>query len=439
MGSSSTSDANPHAGPSRNVSAESTTLRTYLRETEKKLFPRDGNIANCNLDDLKRQAAIFLVNRKALRESSPCLDSSTIYLAVDNFVKHLPFAHRHKDAGLKMRSYSMILAEALRALGQEADTMTHLERNSWYDGITKLQVMTQTLLKDSCPEKYQIETWDAIFHLKYSQNLLVCIEDIQRGGTAMLVEKGVLLMKGAIQGFNHQWELVSTIKDLLQRHRDKSEWHIKYLALESMAFLAAEFDPPEPSTNTYDAAYETVKQIKDYLEDALPVAKTTTFMGKAIAAGRRFSSQISQLTMSAGPSEIHPDYFVYGLLHLLYQLAFRVNDERCFSEMIGSVRVVLRTKKKIDYSLYRKAVDLYYAIDELGQLEEKRPKRTYGEDQDLHYIKDWIHKYPAWAENAQTSRAYSNHFDFLIFSDDFIKAVRRNNISGKRKKKFRRE
>jgi len=406
MSLSSTSDPNRHATRSRNVSAQSAALRSYLKETEEKLFPRNGNIADCNIDDLKRQAAIFLINRKAFRHaSSPRLDSSTVYHTVDSFVKHLPFAHRHTDAEQKMRIYSMILGEALRALGQEADTLTHLERNTWYDGITKLGEMTQTLLKGSCPEIYKIETWDAIFHLKYSQNLLVCIEDIQRGGTAMLVEKGVLLMKGAVQGFNHQWELVSTIKDLLQRHRDKSEWHIKYLALESMAFLAAEFDPPEPSTNTYDAAYETVKQIKDHLEDALPVAKTTTFMGKAIAAGRRFSSQISQLTMSAGPSEVHPDYFAYGLLNLLYQLAFQVDDERCFGEMIGSVRVVLRTKKYIHHCLYRKATDLYYAVDELGQ--EKKPKRSFGEVDDLNYIKTWIHDHSDLAENAQTSRAYS--------------------------------
>jgi len=414
--SSSSTNSNPnrrHAAQSRNVSAQSAALRSYLTETEKKLFPRNGNIANCNIDDLKRQAAIFLVNRKAFRHaSSPRLDSSTVYHTVDSFVKHLPFAHGHTDAEQKMRIYSMILAEALRALGQEADTLTHLERNTWYDGIAKLGEMTQTLLKDSCSEMYKIETWDAIFHLKHSENLLACIDDIQSGGAALL-GRSVLLMKGALQGFNHQWELVGTIKELLKGHRNKSEWHAEYLALETLAFLTADLNPPYSSPNTYDAAYETVKQIKDYLEDELPLAKTTIAARFSTAIGR-LSSQISQLTMSVGPSEVHTDYFTYGLLNLLYQLAFQVDDKRCFGEMIGSVRVVLRTKKYIHRCLYRKAVDLYYAVDELGQ--EKKPKRSYGEVEDLNYIKKWIHDHSDLAENAQTSRAYSLvNLDFLTF------------------------
>src|SRR5277367_49354 len=78
----------------------------------------------------------------------------------------------------------------------------------------------------------------------------------------------------------------------------------------------------------------------------------------------RFAHYLQQ----PSPYEEHDDYFMYGILDLIYQLSFRIRKcsrRRCFSEFL---KVVLRIFEggKSSPCLCLKATDLWNRITEIG-------------------------------------------------------------------------
>jgi hypothetical protein len=71
------------------------------------------------------------------------------------------------------------------------------------------------------------------------------------------------------------------------------------------------------------------------------------------------------INSSAGPYEESTEYFAYGILDLMYQLSFWIQDRSSyFVEMINAVRLVLGKSSASLRTLRYKAIDLHRRIQD---------------------------------------------------------------------------
>ena len=396
------------AAPAMRTPIESPILRRACNDLLNVIFPSSG-LANCNADDITEFLSVVVLNRKAsFSMGAQKLTPNTVLQAVDKLVIDAPFyiANRNREITL-LRSYLLLLSEILRSFAQDVQKLKHEIHQRWYDGISALNQYAEEAMFD-CDKKYQIDAWDTVFLLQYTQYLLTRIED-SYNLTDTLFERTKFMAMAALLTYNKSWEAISAYKGLIRKHRGAGPWHEAFLDFEQMVFIASEKDVQSgivSISGATDLAHRTTIELVDILDSELrlPPASTLTSLGKQIK--RTFSTlygAISKRAMSAGPYETHNYYFVYGILNLLYSLSFRVAKEtrpRCYAEMIGVIRRVLETTNDVPLQVYRKASDLYNYIVWTAE----RDNESYGKLEDLAAIAAWIKRNGGKSEEVEHSK-----------------------------------
>lgn len=384
--------------------SESTCLRSRCDSTINRMFPAPGRAGNCCPNDVNMLLAIFNQCRKATLEENPQLLHYTKFEVLDLLIDHPPFRFFDDDSALPdMRRYLTLLAEVLRSFKEDVKALQHDIRDKWYDGINNLDDVVQRARR-TCPAEYQIESWDVAFLVKHCQYLIVGIQDSHSKGEK-LYESGGQVVKGVLQGYGNQYaDAWITAKTLLSRKRKSEDWHRSYIELEQLCFTtSARLDDPKrlemtPPTDWDETELDAVIALKDSLDDEL--MKDVGMLSQML---KNTGARIGQALQASGPYEEHAHYFKYGILDLLYCLSFRVtNRKACFAEMVGAIQLVLERSHGAARMLHIKAIDLYYRINDFGNMDHI----NYGSAEERESIDLWITQHAAEVGSKEAESKY---------------------------------
>jgi hypothetical protein len=398
--------ASAPAAPARSDSdpADSEILRTQCTDLVKRLFPDQGNVGDCSPNDINKLLALFYRNRFARRRNAPRLPRRTNFYALNKLITGAPFHDYHPKTGLiDMQRYLKLLAEAFRSFKEDGTAVEHVNRLEWYSGLNKLDGICQRARK-KCPPDLQIELWDVAFLIKHCNYLLIGIED-SYSLAENLVEKGGVVLDGALNGYGNQWvQTKDNLFTLLKRERSPEKWHKSYIELEERWFdvFAARFEESVESVPQKEV--DITIALRNKLEDELALGSQT---GRSYTLNKMMKTVVGKTTkvlQASGPYEENAEYFKYGILDLMYKASFWIqNRDTCFEEMIGAIQHVLERSHKSANLLHRKAIELYNRILELGKDDEK----VYGRAEELKFIELWKVQHSKEVESPEVSKRCS--------------------------------
>jgi hypothetical protein len=127
----------------------------------------------------------------------------------------------------------------------------------------------------------------------------------------------------------------------------------------------------------------------------------TKFLKQAIG-------RATDLLQDAGPFEEHSDYFLFGVLDLLYQMSFRIRKRArpaCFVTFIKMVRLVLEQSQLLSPDVCLKATDLWNRL----MLLSEKDHSMYGEEADRHAVGKLIKQCPVTSlDSYESSEMYAS-------------------------------
>src|SRR5271156_957595 len=365
-----------------------------------KLIFHDPRNIDCTDDDVLKLLAIFRQHRYALRSNKPRLPTPTRFLTVDKLTLGVPFYWYDQDTALiDFRRYSLLLSEAFLSIEKQGVAVDHQRRNQWYEGVNKLDD-TLTRSRNEVKPELSIEAWDAAFVLKHVQYLLIAMQDAY-SLLDHVKEKGTLAVLAGIgiAGASHNHEGGAAIKNTLELARIKRlrpKWHDDYL-LQLKNFIEI-FDLH--GSGEVVSVEELNKKELNAVTELRKCLEQRTSMGMPNVPRfrklfNRMAGEASKQLLQAGPYEESEEYFLYGLLDLLYQSTFRIeNRSACFHEIIGAIYTILEHTPEYAERLHRKAIDVYRRIMGLGD---------YGNKEECAAIEKWMKLHSGKFDTLETS------------------------------------
>lgn len=393
---SSTSDTGTITSPEE----ESEILHSQCIETVKNLFPDGADVGICKTSDVLKLTAIYREDRIAQRLHTPRLPRKTKVYSLNTLVKGAPFHDYHPKTGLiDLRRYLKLLVESFRSFKEENTAVDHAVREKWHEGINRLDAIAHRAWRD-CPPHLLIELWDTTFLLHHAHNLLISVQD-SFSRTERLVERGENVVDAALNIYGNQ--LVDGRKNVfnvLHRHRSRAPWHNDYMKLDERCF-----ETFAETGGTLGARakreLETTIALRDRLDDELIQGHGA--INNATQKLKNFFGMATKKVQSAGPYEENANSFEYGLLDLMYQISFQLqNRTGCFKEMVGGIRTVLERSLKSANLLHRKALDVYHRIIQLGE----EDKETYCTAEDRAFIEKWKKEHSKEVDAIDISKRY---------------------------------
>lgn len=383
--------------------SEDEILRIECSELLNRIFPDNRNV-DCTYHDVLQFLAIFRQDRYALRSNKPRLPTPTRFRTVDNLTLGVPFYWYDQDTDLiNFRRYSLLLSEAFMSIAKEGMKVDHQKRDQWYEGVNNLDNTLTTTRKGVKPERL-IEAWDAAFLLKHVQYLLLAMKDAYGLGdhikeTGLKALLAAIAIAGATQ--NHHWgAAMATTSDMARIKRSRPAWHNDYL-VQLKNFMEI-FDLH--GSGEVVSVEELKKMELDAVTELRKCLEQITSMGMPEKRGlknvfRKVVGETSRQLMRAGPYEETHGYLLYGLLDLLYQSTFRIdNRSACFPEIIGAIHTILEHTPEDAERLHRKAIDVYRRIKALGH---------DGNKEECAAIEEWMKQHHRKVDTLETSKKYS--------------------------------
>jgi hypothetical protein len=415
--------------PTNGIS-ESEMLRNQVRQrcndVLNRLFPEHGkdSLGDWNQEDVFELSSIFELARVARHAETekPLMSKHTI-LRVLNKLATGGLFHDHGDSSLfEMEDHLRLLSAVLRLYKYEGTSLTHNIRDALYNGLNELRASFDDDRRN-CPSEKQIENMNVAFLLQHCQYLLVSIKDSESLGTT-IANRFFLGVDAVLSTYGSQFvEAKQNIRDIAKYQRSRPKWHDEFMRLEDICFsiyarkTGLEMEAATNKTESEreiisDEERDTALIIRDSLEDVLVTEPSRMY--KFLEGWQKGLGRITQRAFSSGSYEENPEYFKYGVLDLLYQLSYRMQDRNvCFPEFIGVIKLILERSHKSANSLHRKAIDLYRRINELG----KEDDILYGSDCERQFIDEWYSQHHHEIEPDNSSSKYALSYYILIIDD----------------------
>jgi hypothetical protein len=300
----------------------------------------------------------------------------------------------------ELEAHLRLLAAALRIYKYHGKSLDHNSHQAVYDGITKLSTVFENH-KSRRPDSQRVDDRNVAFLLKHCQFLLVSI-DSRQSLSRELARRAIMAMDGALAGFGNQYhELRPRLAEIIKRKRIRPSWHGEFMSLEDACWSVFASDIHMRSHERdiiierfIEEACLTTFSLKESLKNYL---KSNVKQSKISNLLRQSFGRTTDLLQEAGPYEEHSQYFLLGLLDLLYQLSFRIRKrarEYCFVDFLKMVRMILEQSPSVSSQVHLKATDLSNRVSLLSE----KDNSIYGEEEDRNAIAKWVKQHEMGAE-----------------------------------------
>jgi hypothetical protein len=298
---------------------------------------------------------------------------------------------------LDMEAHCRLLASVLRTFKYHGKSLRHELHQEIYRG---LNVLANVFQKNQSrrDEQLRVEDRTVAFLIKHCQYLLVSI-DSDRSPARELARRAIVGFDGALAGLGQQYhELRPRILEMIQRQRQRPKWHKEYVELEDACWSVFASDirmrSVDPTSNNDDRFVEEAEFVVSLLRSSLEVyLSQNPEQRRTPNILRQFVGQATDILQDAGPFEEHPDYFLFGILDLLYQLSFRIRKhgrKQCFVDYMKIIRLTLEHRRHCKTGLHLKATDLWFRLIILGN----KDREVYGDEEDRLTISKWLNQNP---------------------------------------------
>lgn len=256
-----------------------------------------------------------------------------------------------------------------------------------------------------------------------------------------IAKRFVLLLEATGSAYQYQLhDARMNIREIAKRQRSRAKWHDEFIRMEDTNFVAMnskDLKTNSISTAVFEVGSEervseelaTTYVLRDNLEEQLhKTNRKRRYKGWELWANA--TGVVSQAVLSSGAYEQNADYFTFGLLDLMYQMSFRIEErEKCFHEFVGAIKLVLQLSHESANSIHRKAIDLYRRINELGL----KDRLTYGDSKEREAIETWIFDHVREVEPPEYSKKYSTLYLLSDFrrSEKITQEISKVKIIGK--------
>lgn len=370
------------------------------------------SLPDWNAADILQLNTIFQVARVARVAGSKWLEAPTVLRVLERLTTASFFrAHRGPEGLVDLEHHLRLLSAVLCLYKYENVSLDHELRLKLLKGIQQLADSFEANRKNCSTDK-QIENWNVAFLIHHCQSLISSIKDVDSLTTA-LAKRATGVMDGALSGYGGQWvDAKKHLREITRFQRPVPKWHSEFVDLEDLCFslFAGGYRMWEPTggSSSEGASSEDEREITDRLCDAL---ENTLVEGNvenfySVLRGLRTGfGKATQFLFDSGVYEENSEYFHYGIIDLMLQMTYYINDDRsyCFQQFIRVVRTTLERSHPKANSLHRKAIDLYRRII----LEGNNRKVEYGREEDRIAIRRWVQGHRDLVEKREDSWRYN--------------------------------
>ena len=273
-----------------------------------------------------------------------------------------------------------VLASSLRLFKYEGLALSSRFHDDLYHSITELDQALKTSRKGQ-----KIEQWDLAFLLQHCRYLLVSIE-----GSSVHGKNAAEKFLSALDSLSGSDAKTNTERQNFPSGKSTRTWKLelyeKYLKVEDLCFaiFARNAVNEQSSDQILDLQHDEWSiafELSEILEKQLK-----TRPQERVHPLRGFSARKKK----SGQNNIHQydesDYLEYGLLDLMYHLSYWIRARQpCFKQFIKSISLVLKLSS--EYSLHRKAIDLYQLVNKIAS---SKDETVYGGIEERKLIEKWI-------------------------------------------------
>jgi hypothetical protein len=366
-------------------------LENFLQPDE------DSSIKISREDRIRALTAVFELQRVQLH--SDLEDQQIDFNIIANVIGELAngaYLPDHRDPRLliDMEAHLQLLASAIRLYKYNSRSLDQDIHHDVLQGLKRLSDIIEEN-RSRRDEQLRIEEFDVIFLLKHCQFLLLSIDNSGSLGRTV-ARRAILAVDDVHNGDKHPYQDLKWVAaGILNRHRLRPRWHDEYIHLEDACRSLFVRDLRLGGSRDRDTDIEAL------LEEATAAAHILREAMEAHLTQPRQQSRVNMIIKVVGSkatkqeTRAHDeqiDFFIYGILHLLYQLSFHCRKRsrfRCFVEYVRMIRMVLERSHSSAVILRWKASDLWNRMIDLGDKDGLR----YGEDEDRQAIHCWMHQH----------------------------------------------
>jgi len=306
----------------------------------------------------------------------------------------------------EMEIYLRTLACAFRLYKYHGKSLDEKLHQAVYDGITRMSKIASNK-KRHRNETQRVEERNVDFLIIHCQYLLTSIMT-SSSVTDEVAKRATIAVDGALAGFGSQYnELPSTVAQIIKRKRPRAKWHDEYVRLEDACWKIHAIEISRWDTE-YDVDMESIVRearsamvlLQESLRQCLVRGARQSEMPRVL---RQAAGRVTEILQQSGPFEEHGQYLEFGILDLLYQLSFRLNQWArlaCFEEAGTIVRMVLEKSAPTVTRLHLKATDVWNRIRALGE----KDRQEYGVAKDCEVIRNWSQEHEDLVESYQVSK-----------------------------------